>query len=364
MLILASWWFIPLLIAVISRIWALGLVYLIGADSWMKEFLPAAGPATTWDGVWYLSIAQNGYHAAPLVHTIWGGSFHDFAFWPAWPALLAPIVHLLPASWIDLAAALTASTLTVAALVLWAKVLEPVFGRRAAWYTIAVVSFAPPAFALSLAYSEPLFLLVTAAFFLVSPGSPVRPLLAAFAQATRATGFALGASALPALWRSRGRDLRAWTILLAPLVVFAAWWLFVAQLTGDLTGFMLGTPSWGVTAWTGRGPASILIPLSLNPFFILPITIAFAFTALVIFGIVILFRRGLWDFAWYCTAAVLPTIAIGTWASMPRYALVAIPAIGAALAVIPARLRPWLVGACLVAEFFVAFLTLQGSFSP
>jgi Gpi18-like mannosyltransferase len=182
----APWWRVPLVIGLVSRAWGSLLVVGFGTAAWpILVSPPAAGPATMWDGAWYLEIARFGYHAAPFA-----GGFHDIAFWPAWPTLLRGLLWLIPFP-PDLVAGLVANALSIAALVLWARVLEHAFGRSTARYGIALVAFSPSAFVLSMGYSEPLFLLLGALFFLSAEGVPARSLLAALAQATRLTGFAL-----------------------------------------------------------------------------------------------------------------------------------------------------------------------------
>ena len=349
-----SWWPVPAFVAVASRVWGTGLVYGFGAGSWQafKE-PPAAGPATTWDGAWYLSIARTGYHAAPLLQTVRGG-YHDFAFWPAWPALLAPLLRLVPDAWADATASLAASTLTVLALVLWAHVLEPAIGRRDAWWAIAFVGFAPPAFILSMAYSEPLFLLAAAAFFVSRVETIKRPVLAALAQATRVTGFAVAASTLLGLVRAAGRDRTAWLTLAAPLLVFVGWWLVIAAVTGDPAGFLQGTPSWLQVTGQEAGPASFLPDLARDTRYARPILITAVFMVSVLIGTGWLFRRGLTGFGWYCVAAVLATLIFASWQSMPRHALLAVPAVAAVIQPLGDRWRWLVLGLSLSAELVMA----------
>jgi hypothetical protein len=307
-----------------------------------------------WDGAWYLSIARSGYHAAPLLLTDKGG-YHDFAFWPAWPAILSPLVHLVPDAWVDATASLAANVLAVVALVLWARVLEPAFGRRDARFAIAFVGFAPPAAILSMAYSEPLFLLAAAAFFLSRSDSLKRPVLAGLAQATRVTGFAVAASALPALLGSGGRDRRTWLILAAPVVVFAGWWLFIAALTGDPAGFLRGTPSWLRVTGQLAGPTSFLPDIAHDTRYTDPILIWAIFMAAILIGAVRLFKLGRHEFGFYCMAALVPTLLFASWQSMPRHALLAVPAVAAVVQPMPERLRWLLLALSALAEVLVAY---------
>ena len=250
-------------------------------------------------------------------------------------------------------ASFVANLLTIAALILWARVLEPAFGRRNALWAIALVGFASSAFILSMAYSEPLFLLATAAFFLSRRESFRRPILAALAQATRVTGFATGASAIPALLRARGRDRYAWMTLLAPVVVFAAWWLFLAFMTGKWNGFMLGTPNWLNVTGQQSGPLSWIPDLPHDSRYARPVVIWAVFMTCVLIGAVLLFRRRRSEFAWYALAALVPTLLFASWQSMPRHALVAVPAFAAFVEPLRDRWRWLLLGLSMAAEIVV-----------
>jgi hypothetical protein len=350
----ATWWAVPALIAVASRLWGTGLVYAFGSTGW-QAFAdpPAAGPATTWDGAWYLSIARTGYHAAPLLATARGG-YHDFAFWPAWPAILAPILRIVPDSWADATASLAANILATVALVLWVRVLESAFGRRDARFAIAFVAFAPPAFILSMAYSEPFFLLAAAAFFLTHGGSLRRPFLAALVQATRVTGVAVAASSLPALLRARGRDRMVWLTLSAPLVVFASWWIFIAALTGDPAGFLQGTPNWLHVTGQQSGPLSFLPDVARDPRYARPVLITAVFMVAMVFGTLRLFRRGLPHLGWYCLVTLLATLIGASWQSMPRHALLAVPAVAGFIQPLGDRWRWLLLGLSVAAEIVLS----------
>jgi hypothetical protein len=357
----ASWWLIPTLIILLSRLWGALLVNGLGADVWARfGSPPAAGPATLWDGAWYLEIARFGYHATPVARFL--GDYYDFSFWPAWPALLGAVLRTLPLA-PDVAAAALANGLSLIALLLWVRVLEPLFGRSVARYAIAFIAFAPSAFVLSMGYSEPLFLLIGALFFLVAASGPARPLLAALAQATRLTGFALGAVALPALWRKRGRDRGAWLLLLAPLLVGAAWWIAIAILTGNPFGYMLGSPAWLAASGQTGGPLSFFADGAGGPG-LLPIGISAAFVALICTGTFLLARAHRYELALYAAAAVLPSLALANWQSMPRHLLIAVPAAAALMAALSPRWRRLLLLASFGAELSYAIFVLKGQFAP
>ncbi|MBI3747385.1 MAG: hypothetical protein HY262_00830 [Chloroflexi bacterium] len=357
------WWLAPLLIAVLSRALGSLLVFAIGNSTWpLFDSPPALGPATMWDGAWFLEIARFGYHAAPVAQGP-AGAFYDFAFWPVWPAILGSALRILPIS-PDLLAALLANSVSIAAIVLWARVLERAFDRSTARYAVAFMAFSPSAFVLSMGYSEPLFLLIGALFFLRSEGAPARPLLAAVAQATRLTGIALGATALPALWRSRGRDVMAWITLAAPIAVFVAWWIVIAALTGEAGGYLKGSPGWIASTRATSGLFSLLIAFDLGGVWLLPIVISAAFAIAMAAGTVILARQRHWEFACYAAVAVLPSLALASWEWMPRHLIVAVPAFAGLMAVIPARRRQELLLVSIGAEVTYALFVLGGHFAP
>ncbi len=357
------WWAIPLFIAVASRAWGSALVVILGTPTWPRFVEPpAVGPATLWDGAWFLEVARYGYHAAPVVEGV-GGGFHDFAFWPAWPALLGGFLRILSFP-PDLVAGLIANGLAVIAIVLWARVLERAFDRSAAHYAVALVAFSPSAFVLSMAYSEPLFLVVGALFFLSAEGGRARPLLAVAAQATRLTGFALGATALPRLWRSGGRDIGAWLTLAAPAAVFATWWVVIAVLTGNPAGYLAGSPAWlARTAATG-GPLSFLIGFELGGVWLVPLAISALFAALIVAGTLVLVRNGRWEFACYVAVAAIPSLTLASWEWMPRHLLVAVPAAAVIMAALTTRRRRQLLLLSFGAEIIYALFVLGGRFAP
>lgn len=357
------WWLVPLVIALTSRAVGCLLVIAVGGPTWpLFTDPPALGPATLWDGAWYLEIARFGYHAAPVAQAPVGG-YYDFAFWPAWPALLGGALRVVPLP-PDLVAGLLANGLSIIAIVLWARVLERAFDVSIARYATAFVAFSPSAFVLSMGYSEPLFLVIGALFFLAAEASLARPVLGALAQATRLTGLALGATALPTLWRSRGRDPTAWLTLAAPAIVFVAWWTLIAALTGDPGGYLKGTPSWAASTGAIGGPLSLLIAFKVNSAYLIPIAISASFAVVVGAGTLVLVRQRRWEFACYAGAAVIPSLALASWEWMPRHLLVAVPAFAGTISVLSVRRRRQLLLLSIGVEAAYGLFVLSGRFAP
>src|SRR5258706_8520 len=119
------------------------------------------------------------------------------------------------------------------------------FGTYPARRGITLLAFSPAAYVFSMAYSEPLFLLLAGLYFL-GRTRPLSPVLAGLAMLTRVTGVAIAASAA-VRWLQDRRDWPALLSVLAAGAVFAGWWLFIWRLTGDPAGWMQGSPSWQPT---------------------------------------------------------------------------------------------------------------------
>lgn len=308
----AAWWTVPLGIAVTSRLFSIGVVLALAAGGHARG---AGSALTIWDSEWYLRIASAGYHAA----VVDGG--HDYAFYPGWPILIR-LASLTGIS-ADSAAVVLANLLFVVAAVLVWRVLEARFDGQVASGATALLAFAPPAFVFSLAYSEPLFLFAAALFFVVPPRSAWRLPVASIAMLARVGGIGIVAAGCAAALRESGRGRRvAILVVLAGLGTFAAWWLYIALLTGDPLGYLRGS-----TAWVHAGAVTSILRTTYSH----PVTVAAwaAFVGVVIVGTWLIARRDRELFAFAVVTlglGALPVIGGGLLHSVPRYALVAFPA--------------------------------------
>ncbi len=302
---------IPVGIALMSR--AFSTLLVVGLS--MLDDPPRDQPLTMWDGQWYLGIASDGYHST-LVR---GG--HDYAFFPAWPALIRA-TSLLPFDPGTSAVIAANGLFVLAAVALW-RLVAGRFDTATASAATALLAFSPPAFVFSLAYSESLFLALACLQFAVAAGSLWRGPIAALATLTRITGLAVVASAAYELW---GTPRTAWRGALAAVIGgiggFVAWWLFIAVLSGDPLGY-LGASS----RWIHENPVVYLLKFTWN----WPVRVIAwcAFVGVVIAGTALLYRRdgGLFVYAAVALViAMLPLIAGGFVHSLPRYAVLAFPA--------------------------------------
>jgi hypothetical protein len=278
---------------------------------------PLRPPFAIWDGAWYVSIATTGYHGTPMV-MVKNGGLLDVAFFPAWPLLMkvASLNGLIP---VEIAGGVLANVLAVVAAVLIYRLLEPRLGRSVGLWTVAIVSFSPAAYVMSLAYSEPLFLVVAAMSFLALSAR-----WAAVSQLTRVTGLAVAVGVATERWIRGERAAAIWALVL-PGIAFAAWWAYIAWLTGNPEGYLLGSPSWQPTLGHTTGPASMLAH-PLGP------AIA-AYLVVLVVGVISIARR--WPaLAVYAGGVLLVSAVVGNGSQMPRYFFVAFPAVAGLMLII------------------------------
>jgi hypothetical protein len=363
----AAWpgWAEALLIGAVSRLFAAAVLWA----SYTFQIPAPIGrhwtnPFVIWDSDWYLFIVNNGYHAGVVARTPFGPGYHDFAFFPAFPTAVGAfsLGELLDPS---VVAPVVANLLFIAAAVPIFRVLERVGGRSYARYGLLLFAFSPAAYVYSLAYSEPLFLLF-AGLFLLNVG-PVRAgILGALAMFTRLGGAALAAASLADLLKPETR--RRGLVGIAGVVgAFAAWWLWIAQLTGNFMGYMLGSPAWySADTPTGSltGIASILAPNLSSVWVPLAVWVTVVVLVVLALGTLTLLRRGELRLGLYSATCVASALLV-TWNTMPRLAVVAFPAFGALGAILPNKWARWgLFGLSVASEAVLGSLAIAGIVVP
>lgn len=308
-----SWVVLPVAIATASRIFSVVLVWLANASSHPNH----QNPFVAWDGRWYLSIATAGYHAAAhLPDAV--NSQYDFAFFPLWPIVIR--LSTLGAFDAAVTSVLLANLLFVAAAVLIWKLLAERFRPVLASEALGLLAFSPPAFVLSMAYSEPLFLVLAAGYFLSRAHPARRAVLAALAMAARIAGVAVVASAAVDSLLTKGRERRSALLAVAlGTTAFAAWCLYIALLTHDPLGFLHGSPSFN----SSTGLVQIVRAVRQQNARHLA---ALAFTVLALGGALLVLRRDRELGTYAVVALALSLLPGGVIWSMPRYCLVAFPA--------------------------------------
>lgn len=183
-------WAFVLTVFALSRLLFMGAGAL--AVSYLPEALPAGDPLEPpgflnywahWDGAWYSEIATQGYvERAP----------ESTAFFPLYPMLvkLGSVLPGGPALW----GVLISLLCTVFALFFVYRIAEDLYGVRAARIATLALAFFPTAFFLNAAYTEALFLALTAGAVWaarVRRNLLLAGLLGALAAATRNLGVLL-----------------------------------------------------------------------------------------------------------------------------------------------------------------------------
>ncbi len=219
------------------------------------DHAPILTSLTSWDGWYYLGIAQDGYHVDPVA-----GAYRDVAFAPLYPF----VVRVLSAPWpsfAGLVAVLVSNVAFLAGLGLLTTLGATYLGRRRAALAAGLLAIYPFASAFGMAYTEGPFLLFMIAAFLAAERRhrAWAGVFLALAVLTRLQGVVL---LLPLwmlmlrqdLWRPRASQ--TW-LLLGPLAALG-FVLYVATVTGSLTGFLDAQKAWGRTGVGSAAPSETI----------------------------------------------------------------------------------------------------------
>ena len=188
-----------------------------------------------WDSVWFLRIAEHGYHAAAA-----GAS----AFYPLYPGLVAAVGRALLGHYV-VAGILVSLAAALGSFLLLYRLAEVRLGADGARRAVLYFALFPMALFLQAVYSESLYaVLALAAFLLAERGRFLAAgAIAGLALLTRPSAVAL----LPALavlaWSARER-LRAFASLLVAPIVFAVYPLLLGLTTDDAWGFARAQSIW------------------------------------------------------------------------------------------------------------------------
>ena len=203
---------------------------------------PILTSLTSWDGWWYLGIARNGYHVAPL-----SGQYHDYAFFPLYPALVR-LMSLATPAFDGLIAVVLANALFVVALWLLYQLTTEVLDEERALWSVVLLCVFPFSWVFSMAYGESLFLALSLGSLLAAERGRAgwASVLAALAGLTRLPGLLLIVPLAIILWR-RVADRRALAWLAVVPVGAAVFVAYVAGLTGSLGAVGAAQTAWGRT---------------------------------------------------------------------------------------------------------------------
>jgi hypothetical protein len=188
---------------------------------------------TGWDSVYYVRLSHFGYQHG-----------RDVAFFPLYPAAIWLTREVTRVG--DAVAALAVANLAVLVgliglYVLGRDRLSEAHARRGVLYLV----LSPYAFALTMAYSEGLFLAFATWLFVLSDREHdlAAVPLALGAGLTRITGLALVAPLALRAWRRK--TVSAWALALAPLVAFGAHAAWLDHAVGDPLAMVHVQSRWG-----------------------------------------------------------------------------------------------------------------------
>jgi hypothetical protein len=191
---------------------------------------------TTWDGAWYVSIAEHGYMPGPDIKRPGAPPGADtsvdgaVAYFPLYPLIVAGLGVLLPVSMPTVAVALSLVVGGAAALA-FAKLAIELGSEEAAHRAVLMLCFFPGAFILSFAYPEGMMILLGCLCLLALQRRAwiLAGIAAGLGSATRPNGLALtvacGVAAFVAV-----RDSKDWGSLLAPALAPMGFLAYMAYL--------------------------------------------------------------------------------------------------------------------------------------
>ncbi len=201
---------------------------------------PILASLTSWDGWWYLGIARSGYHAAPLTD-----QYHDYAFFPLYPALVRALSIATPA-FDGLIAVLLSNVLFLVALWLLYRLTREVLDEERAVWSVVLFCLFPFSWVFSMAYGESLFLALSLGSLLAAERGRAgwACVLASLAGLTRLPGVLLIVPLALILWR-RVQDRRALGWLAVVPMGALGFVAYVAALTGNAAAYGAAQDAWG-----------------------------------------------------------------------------------------------------------------------
>jgi len=270
---------------------------------------PLLASLTSWDGVYYLGIAADGYRAGPV-----NGPYPNVVFFPLYP-LLVRVASVPLKGDVALAGVLVANGAALLALFLVYALARRRLGPRAALLAATFVALQPGAVAFAMTYSDSLFLLLAVGSLLCAEagqraGSGVIAMLAGL---TRLQGALLIVPLLLLFMAHDGRRPRvSWLWALGGPIGLLLFGLFIGTVTGNTL-----TPVTGQAIWDVGGVSDAVAPPAVL------LVAAFSYSCVVLVHARLLFDRWRGGFdrpgvAWGL-ANVAAIIAARRVASVPRY---------------------------------------------
>jgi hypothetical protein len=222
--------------------------------TWSEE--PILASLTGSDSVYYLGIADEGYHLEPVQE-----QYRDWVFFPAYP-IAVRLASVLTLGDIALAGVLVANLAFLGAMFALYRLGVGYLGHATALRGAVYLAIAPGAVSFVMAYSEGLFLLLAVAACLAAERRRwlLMALLYALASATRLQGVLLGVPLLLLLLQSEERSRTAVAALLAGPLALGGFLVGLAVFTGDPLAYLNAQAAWNIEPLVGGddGPSAVL----------------------------------------------------------------------------------------------------------
>lgn len=285
------------------------------------RLIPSGLPHFLWsqgnfDGVHYIGIAQDGYA-------------YQFtqAFFPLYPMVVKAVSFLTLGNFV-LAGIIVSNGAFLAALLLFYKLVRDVFDEKTAHWSIIFLLVFPTSFYFGAIYTESLFfLLVISSIYLAQKKHILASsVIGAFTSATRLVGVFL----IPALiYKKDYKSL--WPLLIVPIGII----VYMIYLKIEFNNPLYFLTSQSIFGQERSTTSVVLLPQVIYRYIKILVTthgllfVNAAFELLSTFFALIVLALGFKkiDIRWIIFSALViitPTLT-GTFASMPRYVLVAFP---------------------------------------
>ncbi|GGZ97623.1 membrane protein [Streptomyces spiroverticillatus] len=328
----------------------------------------------SWDSLWYTRIATHGYGHTQVFA---GGEVvqSDLAFFPLYPGLIRAVCTVLPVTPGGAGLLISWTAALAAAWGIFA-VVDRLYGRRVATVTVALWGLLPHSVVLSMAYTEPVLVALSAwsLYSVLTRRWLLAGALAAVAGLSRPNAVALVAAvvltAAYELLKGRQRGWRVWTgALLAPLG-WASYVLHVGIRTGDpLGGYFAVQAGWSSRFDFGSGTLKFIRHLVSAPerfsfpMALVIVAVGVLLLALMAYG---MDRRPPLALLVYTGVLVLITVGgAGFFESKPRFLLPAFPLLlPLACAMTKARPRAAVVVTAALAGLSMAYGTYLLTVAP
>ncbi|MBT2541817.1 glycosyltransferase family 39 protein [Streptomyces sp. ISL-44] len=325
-------------------------VLVLTLGSWWAGKEPLRVLGKSWDSVWYLGIAANGYGRTQMwADPVTGTGFiqSDYAFFPLYPTLIRLVGAVLPGGLIPAGILVAWICAAVAAVGVY-RIGEWVIGPRAGLLLVGLWAALPHAVVLSLAYTEALLAALAAwALYALMRGRWLWAAgLAVLAGLTRPTGLAVAAAvSVMALHEILSRRSRAPEVWVAGLLAPAGWAAYVlavgVRVRDPLGGYFTVQRRWGSRFDFGAGALRSAervltgghVPLATT------VTVVLLAAAGLLAMLLVLDRTPLPLLAYTAILLVIAYGGAGFFESKPRFLLPAFPLL-LPVAAVMARARP------------------------